>query len=338
MGKERSFVRKRKRGCLSGCLTRLILLLGLAAVLLVGACVLGFVKIDQETGAPMLSLESVGLGGVSLGGFSLESVSLPRVSLPQLALPGWAYSLNSAGLTVKTLRAGDGEAVLVCSDGYTMLLGAGPGLGLMTSAQLLLCGVNHLNVAVAMSAENGQIAGMSTVLSLMKPDYLIYQNSQTKNEAYNRMLQKAQGIDGLMGLVPQQGQTFSLGRATVTFVGPTRTNHIDERDDGLSVRIDYGETSLLVMGTVTAAGEMEMATSRANLDVDAIICARGGSDAATGAEIVQAASPSIALLTGKAPANSVRVRLERAGAQIYAASDHGVMTLVSDGQTIRVEP
>ena len=330
---ERSFVRKRKRGCLTGCLTKLILLLGLAALLLVGACVLGFVQIDKETGTPSLSLEGVGLDGISL-----PDVSLPNLSLSNLSLPGWAYGLQSAGLTVKTLRAGDGEAVLVCSDGYTMLLGAGPGMGLLTSAQLLLCGVNHLNVAVAMSAENGQIAGMPTVLSLLKPDYLIYQDSQTKNEAYNRMIEKAQGVDGLQRIVPEQGLTFALGRAAVTIVGPVRTNHTDERDDGLSVRIDYGATSVLVMGTVTAAGEMEMASSRQNLDVDAIICARGGSDAATGAEIVQAATPSIALLTGKQPANSVRVRLERAGAQVYAASEHGVMTLVSDGQTITVEP
>lgn len=334
MGKgERSFVRKRRRGCLTGCLTKLILLLGLAALLLVGACVLGFVQIDEQTGAPSLSLENVGLDGVSLPDISLSGVSLPDVSLP-----GWAYGMKSGALTVKTLRAGDGEAVLVCSDGYTMLLGAGPGMGVLTCAQLLLCGVNHLNVAVAMSAEDGQVAGMAAVLPAMKPEYLIYQDSQTKTEAYNRMIGKAQEIDGLRRIVPEQGLTFSLGRATVTIVGPTRTNHIDERDDGLSVRIDYGATSVLVMGTVTAAGEMEMATSRANLDVDAIVCARGGSDAATGAEIVQAASPSIALLTGKNPANSVRVRLERAGAQVYTAKEHGVMTLVSDGQRITVQP
>jgi hypothetical protein len=68
---ERSHVRKRRRGCLSGCLTKIVLLLGLAAVLFVGACVLGFVKNDPETGAPSLSLEGVkGLEGLELPGIA----------------------------------------------------------------------------------------------------------------------------------------------------------------------------------------------------------------------------------------------------------------------------
>ena len=55
----KSHVRKRRRGCISGCLTNILLLLGLAALLFVGACVLGFVKNDPETGAPSLSLDGV---------------------------------------------------------------------------------------------------------------------------------------------------------------------------------------------------------------------------------------------------------------------------------------
>ena len=41
-------------------------------------------------------------------------------------------------------------------------------------------------------------------------------------------------------------------------------------------------------------------------------------------------------MTGKSPANAVKVRLTRAGAQVYTAKEHGVMTLVSDGQTIQI--
>ncbi|MDO4741505.1 MAG: hypothetical protein Q4A66_12630, partial [Eubacteriales bacterium] len=72
---ERSHVRKRRRGCLGGCLTKILLLLGLCAVLFVGACVLGVVKSDPETGAPSLSLDGAGLGGVNLE--SLKEMELP---------------------------------------------------------------------------------------------------------------------------------------------------------------------------------------------------------------------------------------------------------------------
>lgn len=339
MGRERearSQVRRRRRGCLTGCLTRILLLLGVAALVFVGACVLGFVKNDPETGKPSLTLENIGLddGALLAAQGWLETAKNAVGNLPSIS---WAYGVDASGLTVKTLRAGEGEAVLVCCDGYTMLVGAGNN-GLLTAGQLLLCGVNRLNVAVACGNEAGQIGGMATAIALGKPEYLLIQDSQTKNSAYNAMLEAAQKTGSTQLIAADAGLTFSLGRATVTVIGPAKTNHTDERDDGLSLRIDYGQTSVLILGTITSAGERELISSGVRLDADALICARGGSDAATCLELVSAVMPKIALLTGREPANSVVIRLQRAGAQVAAAKDNGVMTLRSDGTAMTVTP
>lgn len=325
MARERSRVHKRRRGCLTGCLTNLLLLLGLAALLFVGACVLGIVQNDPETGKPYLSFESVGLSGVTL----------PELDLPELELPAWAFTVNPGGLTVKTLRAGQGEAVLVCSDGYTMLLGAGSGTGALVSAQLLLSGVSHLHAAVAPQSSDAQLGGMKLVMPLMKPDYLFYTDTQVKSSAYNAMLSVGEK-QGAQCIAAQKGLSFSLGRATVTVIGPAARHHTEERDDGLSVRIDYGNTSVLVLGGITSAGECELVSSGANLNVDVLI-ADGAEDTACLA-LVEAATPSVALLTGKSPANPVRVRLQKAGAQVLTAADNGVMTVFSDGQSVSVQP
>lgn len=342
----RSHVRKRRRGCLGGCLTRIILLLGLCAVLFVGACVLGFVKNDPETGAPSLSLEGIkGLENLELPQIDIPDIELPKsladVNLKDLGalakeLPALGFGVRPTGLTVKTLRAGDGEAVLVCADGYTMLLGGGSGMGAGVCAQMLLSGVKHLNAAVAMSSEQSQISGLPLTIKLMPPQYLILQNSQTKGTAYNRLITTADKSSRIQMLTPKQGLSFMLGRAKVTLIGPARTAHKDERDDGLSVRIDYGTTSVLIMGAITSNGERELITSRMNLQADALICARGGSDEATCTEFVNAVSPDIALMTGKNAANSVQVRLTRAGAKVYTAKEHGAMTLYSDGQMLSI--
>lgn len=333
MGRERSHVRKRRRGCLTGCLTNILLLLGVVALVFVGACVLGFVKNDPETGAPSLSFESIGIEG------------LPELSLPEIkwspekgiSLPEWAYGVTPSGMTVKTLRTSAGEAVLVCCDGYTMLVGAG-GNGLLLGAQLLLCGVNRLSVAVASSSEEEQTGGMATVISLAKPDYLLLQDSQTKGKAYNAMIASAEKSGKTQVLPASQGMTFQMGRGRVTVVGPARTAHTDERNDGLSLRVDYGVTGVLIMGAVTAQGEQELVLSGAPLAADALIGARGGSEEGTCLELVNAVKPKIALLTGESPANAVRIRLQKAGAEVYTAKEYGVMTLYSDGQTLSVEP
>lgn len=336
---EKSHVRKKRRGCLGGCLTNILLTLGLAALLFVGACVLGFVKNDPETGAPSLSLEgaNISLPNVSLPE-GLENIELPDLSgiAQGVQLPAWAYGVSDTGLTVKTLRAGDGEAVLVCCDGYTMLLGGGSGMGVTLTAQLLLSGVSHLNAVVAMGSEQNQIGGLPLAITVMPPQYLLYQDSQTKGTAYNRLIAQAQKKSGIQLMVPQQGLSFMLGRAQVTVIGPARTVHMDERNDGLSIRVDYGSTSVLIMGGILASGERELISSGVNLKADVLICAQGGSEEATCAEFVAAVSPKIALLTGKDAANAVKVRLTRAGAQAYTAKEYGVMTLVSDGQTMSI--
>ena len=84
----RSHVRKRKKGCLVGCLTNLLLVLGVAALLFVGAHVLGFVKSDPQTGAPTLRFDN--LPEIKLGDFDLSKIELPDVSKLTEKLPKWA--------------------------------------------------------------------------------------------------------------------------------------------------------------------------------------------------------------------------------------------------------
>ena len=300
---------------------------------------MGFVKSDPGTGAPVLSLDAAGLGGVSLE--SLKEMELPDLSalsgVSGSALSGWVYGVRPEGLTVKALRAGRGEAILVCADGYTMLVGGGSGMGMMLAGQMLLSGVKHLNVAAALSSDQAQIGGLPLVMTLMQPDYLLYQDSQVKGTAYNRLMKTAEKSAKTQLISPQRGLTFSLGRATVTVIGPVRTAHTDQRDDGLSLRIDYGQTSVLIMGSITAAGERELISSGVRLVADVLVCAQGGSEAATCQQFAAAVSPEYALLTGSDAANSVRVQLQRAGAQVYAMADSGVMTAYSDGYTVTVQ-
>ena len=197
--------------------------------------------------------------------------------------------------------------------------------------------MNHLSAAVAMGSEDEQLGAMKMALGLTRPDYLFVPPTQTKGKAYAQMIDAAEKR-GTQIVSATQNMAFTLGRARVTFIGPARTQHTDSRDDGLTLRIDYGETSAVVTGCITASGEKEIVSSGAAVKCDALIAARGGSEAATCTEWVEAAKPGVALVTGKNPANSVRIRLQKAGATVYAAKENGVMTLYSDGQKITVQP
>lgn len=68
----RSHVRKRKKGCLVGCLTNLMLLLGVIALVLVGRACAGLCGKRSATGAPTLKLDH--LPEIRLGDFDLSQI------------------------------------------------------------------------------------------------------------------------------------------------------------------------------------------------------------------------------------------------------------------------
>ena len=100
--------------------------------------------------------------------------------------------------------------------------------------------------------------------------------TQTKGKAYAQMIDAAEK-QGTQIVSATQNMAFTLGRARVTFIGPARTQHTDSRDDGLTLRIDYGETSVVVTGCITSSGEKEIVSSGAAVKCDALIASRGGS-------------------------------------------------------------
>ncbi|MBO5570253.1 MAG: hypothetical protein J6A79_15165 [Clostridia bacterium] len=324
--KEKSRVKRRRMGCLTGCLARLLTLLGLAALLFVASCVFGIVSNDPA-GRPSLSLQDMPLADVG----EWVKNAVPKEAPKGLRLPEWAYSLQAEGLTLKMLRAGKGEALLVCSDGYTMLVGGGSGK-YGPALQMLLCGVNRLDAAVALSSAAEEISGLSLACQIGHPGYLFYQNTQTANTTYNALLKTA---ESMQRIVPHPGLSFTLGRAQVTFLGPVYTHHRDERDDGLSLRIDYGGTSFLILGGITAAGEQELIAEKAALDTDVLVCAQGGGEEATCPELIRAVTPEIALCSGAA-SWQVKARLEKEGAAVYSMQQHGVVTVRSDGLGLTV--
>ena len=55
-GEKRSHIRRRKKGCLTGCLTNILLVLGVAAAIFVGAHVLGFVKTAHRSSPLTISV------------------------------------------------------------------------------------------------------------------------------------------------------------------------------------------------------------------------------------------------------------------------------------------
>ena len=135
-------------------------------------------------------------------------------------------------------------------------------------------------------------------------------------------------------LVPERGTSFTLGRARVALVGPVTRHHADDRNDGLSLRIEYGDFSVLVMGEADRNAEEEIRSANGNIASTVLVAGRGGSDESTGRDFIRAVQPRIAILTGNT-SWSVKADLEEMGCEV---KDQGIVTVHYDGQNITVSP
>ncbi|MFR2019302.1 MAG: hypothetical protein ACLS6G_01715 [Christensenellales bacterium] len=66
--------------------------------------------------------------------------------------------MNSQRADDRALRAGDGEAVFVCADGYTDACRRGQRNGRGALRPASLCGVNHLSAAIVMGSRTNSSA------------------------------------------------------------------------------------------------------------------------------------------------------------------------------------
>ena len=332
---KHSTIERRRGGCLSGCLRRILVLLGLAALLFVLACMTGIITNDERTGEPIISFSNV--HAPDMNGFHLDFSSMGKTVENLFShLPVFHYNLGvkADGLTVKLLHAGDGECVFVVSDGFVLVADAGSGSGNWISAQMLLGGVRHINALAALSSDDTNISGMKTLLTRYKPKYLIYQDSQVKGKAFNAMLDSAAALSGLERLAARRGLGFQLGRSTVSVLGPVTTYHSDSMDDGLTMRIDYGKTRVLLLGTIHSGGASDLTRLGKELMADVLVAGSGGTGLTPA--LLEAVRPRYVLVAG-VPDEAAISRARTWGANVMTVREKGVLSVHTNGEILTLE-
>jgi competence protein ComEC len=139
--------------------------------------------------------------------------------------------------------------------------------------------------------------------------------------------------------VPAAGDTFELGSARVTVLGPRR-EYEEVNDTSLVLKVEYGATSFLFTGDMEYDPEIELVESGADLSATVLKVGHHGSSSSTCYRFLREVMPEYAVIqvgTGNKyghPTETVLSRLEDAGAVIYRNDLHGTIVARSDGNTV----
>lgn len=183
-----------------------------------------------------------------------QSSSEPSNSLPeQTPAPEATNPIENSTFEVHFIDVGQGDCSLILCDGKAMLVDGGEASeSSKVYAYLKKLGVNHLDYIVATHAHSDHIGGLSGALNYASVDTALCPVTSYDSKTFSSFT-KYLGQQGVSITVPEPGDTFSLGSASVTILGPQKS-YEDTNDTSIVMKVVYLETAeTAAMGRVLAA-------------------------------------------------------------------------------------
>lgn len=167
------------------------------------------------------------------------------------------------------LDVGQGDCTLLQCDGQVMLIDAAEGnQANKITAYLKQHGVTAIDYLVCTHAHADHCGGMKAVVAAFPVRTLYSSVTSSSNGAFQRVMRAAETAN-LAITVPNVGDTFSLGSATVTVLGPQK-HYSDVNNQSLILRVDYGSNAFLFTGDAEYESETDVLDAGEDVRCDVI--------------------------------------------------------------------
>ena len=250
-------------------------------------------------------------------------------------------SAASPGFQIDFIDVGQGDATLVKCDGHNMLVDGGTA----ESSSLIYSyfksnGIKHLDYMVATHPDADHIGGLAGALNYATVDtaYCPFTSYDTKTFAsFTKYLAKQNKTI----TVPSAGDSFGLGSAEVTVVGPISISADDTNNSSIVLRIVYGKTSFLLTGDAEHDEEREIIDSGADIASTVLKVGHHGSSSSTSIYFLREAAPVYAVISvgeGNSyghPTEQTLSRLRDADVKTYRTDMQDDIICTSDGKNVK---
>lgn len=278
-----------------------------------------------------------------LSGWRWVGVTAAVAALAWLGLRG----LPDGRLHVYFLDVGQGDAILIrAPDGRQILVDGGPSPTALLNelGDLLPFWDRDLDLVVLTHPDGDHVTGLIPLLDRYRVAQALdvpQSDTAAAAAAWRERLTAAKTPRAYA----QRGMRLPVGDLHITVLNPAATplrgTASDENNNAIVLRLDYGQTSLLLTGDAETEAEAALLAAGLPLRADVLKVGHHGSNGSTSAPFVAAVAPHVAVIQVGAgntfghPNPEVLKRL--AGAQVYRTDQQGRIEVVSDGRRVWVK-
>lgn len=262
----------------------------------------------------------------------------PETSQPETTVPTLP---QGSELQVRFLDVGQADAALVSCDGHHMLIdGGNRGDSNLIYSVLQREEISYLDMVVATHAHEDHIGGLPGAFQYASAGLTLSPVTTYDSDVFETFAARAREKGG--GLtVPEPGDTYPLGSATVTILGVNGAE--DTNNTSIVLRIDYGETAFLFTGDAEREAEQVILDSGLPLGATVLKVGHHGSDTSTTYPFLREIMPQYAVIsvgTGNSyghPCEDTLSRLRDADVKVFRTDMQGDIVFTSDGKTVTAQ-
>lgn len=266
----------------------------------------------------------------------LSACAVPSSEDPGVNEP-WLEVESLSCLSVHFIDVGQADAILLLTTEGTVLIdGGNVGTDLELLRYLKRYNVDKIDLMINTHPHGDHLGGLPLTLAYIPTETVWTSTMDYDSSLFDRFLQNADKQDADV-VVPSPGTVYTLGRLTLTVLGPLGSNYSDLNDTSLVVIAEYGDFRFLFTGDMETFAENQLLARDVDLKADVLKVGHHGSYSSTSSQFLREVDPDYGVIScGRDneyghPHDAPMNRLEAADVELYRTDLMGNVIVVTDG-------